>query len=56
MRYVLLGKSYKVIVINNEDNPTSFYNEALEHIDVPKWLKVMDYEMKFMYFYSTGFL
>ena len=47
-RYVLLGESYQVIVIDSEDDPIN-YKEALEDVDVQEWQKAMDREMESMY-------
>ena len=48
MRYVLLGKSYQVITIDNEEDPIN-YNEASKDVDAQEWHKAMNREMESMY-------
>ena len=43
-----MDESYQAILIDHDNDPIS-YNEALEDVDVQKWLKAMNREMESMY-------
>ena len=46
-RYALLGETYQVVLDNPDDDSTT-YEEALEDVDVQEWKKAMDREMESM--------